>query len=122
MSYCDNYKKGFVELLLLALLAEGDKYGYEVSQEISQRSGGQVKVIEGSLYPVLYKLLDAGHVTDRKVKVGRRLTRVYYHLEPSGLARFQDMLRDYNQFVASMAQILAGPQGTEKEVLDNDGT
>lgn len=122
MSYCDNYKKGFVELLLLALLAEGDKYGYEVSQEISQRSGGQVKVIEGSLYPVLYKLLDAGHVTDRKVKVGRRLTRVYYHLEPSGQARLQDMLRDYNQFVVSMAQILAGPQGTEKEVLDNDGT
>ena len=36
---------------------------------------------EGALYPILYKLSDKGYVSDYKRLAGKRLTRVYYHLE-----------------------------------------
>ncbi len=54
----DNFKKGSVEMLLLSLLAEQDLYGYQMTQLITERGGGYIKVPEGSMYPTLYKLED----------------------------------------------------------------
>lgn len=95
MASRDNFKKGSVEMLLLHLLQEDDLYGYQLSQLIHQRSDGILTIPEGSMYPTLYRLLDKGCITDYKKQVGKRLTRVYYHLEPEGLDYFQALLNDY---------------------------
>ena len=79
-----NYRRGVMSLVLLSLLKRGDMYGYQLVQEAERRSGGRIVTQEGSLYPVLYKLVDQGLISDRKVQVGKRMTRVYYHLESSG--------------------------------------
>ena len=51
LSIRDSFKKGSLEMLILALLKSGDKYGYEISQTIGDRSSSVITIPEGSLYP-----------------------------------------------------------------------
>ena len=70
-------------------------YGYQLTQLISERSDGILNIPEGSLYPTLYRLLEKGYISDSKRQVGKRLVRVYYHLEPSGNEYLTLLLGDY---------------------------
>ena len=101
MGVSENLKRGVTELVLLSLLAQRDMYGYEMSQELQARSGGKFILQESSMYPTLYRLEDKGYITVTKQQVGRRRTRMYYHLEPSG--------RDYLQ--SSVAEYLSMQEG-----------
>ena len=78
-------KKATIEMLLLNLLKEQDMYGYQLSQELKKRSSGLYTILEGSMYPILYRLNDSGYISFFEKKVGRRQTRIYYHLEDNGL-------------------------------------
>ena len=51
MAISDNLKRGTIELTILTLLQDGDMYGYEISQQLSDRSGGLYRILESSLYP-----------------------------------------------------------------------
>ena len=75
-------KKATIEMLLLKLLAEQDMYGYQLSQELKKRSKENYVILEGSMYPILYRLTDQKYISFYEQKVGKRQTRVYYHLEP----------------------------------------
>ena len=104
----ENLKRGTVELLLLTLLQTEDMYGYQLVQETERQSGGRIVTQEGSLYPVLYKLVDQGLISDRKVLVGRRMTRVYYHLEPAGEQRLKELTQEYEEITKGVLQIIEG--------------
>ena len=93
-------------MVILSLLSKTDMYGYQLVQETNRITQGRITTQEGSLYPVLYKLLEQGFVSDRKVLVGKRMTRVYYHIEPSGEVRFKQLLRDYEQIAEGLRMIL----------------
>lgn len=90
-----NFKKGSVEMLILTLLNDQTMYGYQISQEISGRSGNIINIPEGSLYPTLYKLLDEDFVADERRLVGKRMSRIYYSITDKGRERLQDLYRDY---------------------------
>ena len=49
----------------------------------------------GSLYPALYKLIDNKYITDYKKQAGKRLVRVYYHIEPSGEELLEALKAEY---------------------------
>ena len=91
----NSFRRGVVSLVILGLLKKEDMYGYQLVQETERKSGGRITTQEGSLYPVLYKLVDQGLISDRKVLVGKRMTRVYYHLEPAGEQRLKELIREY---------------------------
>lgn len=93
MGIADSLKKGTVELLILKLLQERDMYGYEITQALQEKSDGYFILQEGSLYPTLYRMLDRGLISDRQELVGRRRTRVYYHLEDAGREKYA-LIRD----------------------------
>lgn len=95
-----------LEMLLLKVLEEGDCYGYELTQTLKGRSNGRISIAEGTLYPILYKLLDQGFISDRKELVGKRQTRVYYHLEEPGKAHLEQLLHDYYDLVDAIQSIL----------------
>lgn len=103
-----NFQRGVASLILLSLLKQSDMYGYQLVQEMERQSGGALCMQEGALYPVLYKLQDAGYVTSEKVLVGKRMTRVYYHLEPAGLEYLARLTRDYRAVVNGVFQIVEG--------------
>ena len=90
-----NFKKGATALVILALLKTGDMYGYQLSQTMDEMSGGLFTLQEGSLYPILYRLSEQGFISDQRIKVGKRMTRIYYHIEPAGLEHFKSLMHDY---------------------------
>ena len=99
-----SFQRGVMSLLILSLLDQKDMYGYQIVQEIAARSGGTIVTQEGSLYPVLYKLQDQGMISGEKVLVGKRMTRVYYHLEEPGHRRLQELVHEYQVMTASRAR------------------
>jgi PadR family transcriptional regulator PadR len=102
-----NFRRGVMSLVILALLKREDMYGYQLVQETERSSGGRIVTQEGSLYPVLYKLLDQGLISDRKVQVGKRMTRIYYHLEPAGEVRLAELIQDYQDVTQGVFQIIS---------------
>lgn len=110
-----NFKKGSIELLVLHLLSIQDCYGYQLTQLIEQLSDGRIVVQEGALYPVLYKLSDDSLISEKTVQVGKRKTRVYYHLEPSGIALLEDLRKDYFEVHDGIQAVL-----NSKEVPNNE--
>lgn len=95
------FKKGSIEMLALLMLQEGDIYGYQLIQMLSDRSDGKLSVQEGSLYPLLYRMEDSGYISGRDVTVetmrGRKRNRVLYHLEPSGRVRLRELKVEFDQ-------------------------
>lgn len=102
----NSFRRGMMALVILALLKKEDMYGYQLVQQTVEASGGRILTQEGSLYPVLYKLLDQGFISDRKVQVGKRMTRIYYHLEPAGEQRLEELIWEYEQITIGIHKIL----------------
>ena len=106
MAISENVKRGTIELVVLSLLNDGDMYGYQISQELSNRSDGRYSLQESSMYPTLYRLLDKGFISDRQELVGRRRTRIYYHLEPSGKEYLKKIREEYLSLCSGVLAIL----------------
>lgn len=104
----NSFRRGVMSLIILSLLKREDMYGYQLVQETLNCSGGRIVTQEGSLYPVLYKLLDQGLISDRKVQVGKRMTRIYYHLESAGEAKLQELIEEYEQITQGVHMIIEG--------------
>ncbi|WP_417448565.1 PadR family transcriptional regulator [Hornefia butyriciproducens] len=102
-----NLRTSTIEMLILYLLTKRDLYGYEMSFLLEQLSDGNYSVMESSLYPILYRLLDKKYISDRQITVGKRRTRVYYHLEPPGEVRLKHLLEDYRRTSHGIELILS---------------
>src|SRR2546423_11298211 len=77
-------KKGSAELLILSLVEDRPRHGYEIGQLIELRSRGALRFNVASLYPLLYRLENRGWIRGRWVeKTGPRRRR-YYPLPPDG--------------------------------------
>ena len=100
------FRRGVMSLVILGLLNREDMYGYQLVMETERISEGKLTTQEGSLYPVLYKLQDAGFVSARRVQVGKRMTRIYYHLEPAGEDRLAELINEYKEVTLGIFQII----------------
>ena len=109
----NSFRRGVMSLVILGLLKQEDMYGYQLVQETEKQSGGAIITQEGSLYPVLYKLLDQGLISDRKVLVGKRMQRVYYHLEPAGEERLRELTQEYEAVTHGVFRIIKGGQDND---------
>ena len=101
-----EWKKGSAELLILSLIGDRLRHGYEISKLIEARSGGSVSFHVASLYPLLYRLERRGWIRGRWVeKAGQRRRRLY-RLTAEGrsvLARQRD---GWLRFVQAIARIV----------------
>ena len=103
-----NFHKGLLPMIVLSLLNRNDMYGYELVQETANSSGGLLTTQEGSLYLVLYRLQEQGLISAYRVKVGKRMTRVYYHLEPAGAEHLVQLVQEYRKVTQGAFQIIEG--------------
>jgi len=99
--------------LLLTLLIEEDMYGYQLSQQIKERSDNDIFFPEGSLYPALYKLTEEGYVTSYEKKVGKRLRRIYYRIEEKGVEYQKEIVKEYLSLQTGIHKILFGKEKYE---------
>jgi PadR family transcriptional regulator, regulatory protein PadR len=70
--------------LLLAILAEGENYGYALIQRVKELSHGELVWTEGTLYPVLHRLEKDGLLEAKWKDAGNGRQRKYYRLTRSG--------------------------------------
>lgn len=108
----DNFKRGTVDLVVLAVLTQKDMYGYEIVKTIEEKSGGKFRLPLGTLYPVLYRFLENGYLSDRDEIVNKRL-RKYYHLEDKGKAFFEELLDEYKKISSGVNMIIEGGEKDE---------
>ena len=81
--------------LVLAILSEGESYGYAIIQRVRELSGDRLQWTDGMLYPVLHRLERQGLIVSewRKPDSGRR--RKYYHIVPEGKAALKEEKRQW---------------------------
>lgn len=115
----DNFKRGTAELLVLHLLHTQDLYGYQITHTFEEKSGGAYTMLEGSLYPILYRLTEAGYISDYVVPAGKKRTRRYYHLEDKGREYYKEILNEYLTIAGSIDRIL--DRDPTAEVRDDGG-
>lgn len=109
-AFASELKRGTLELLLLHLVAERPKYGYELVREL--QAGDAIEIKEGTVYPVLYRLEDRGLVVPEWQAEGRGVPRKYYQLTEAGHARLDELRREWRTYVrwVEEAMAIAPPQ------------
>lgn len=93
-------------MLILHLLQQEDLYGYQITQAFKDKTGGQYFILEGSLYNILFRLTEAGYITDYLKRVGVKRTRRYYHMEEKGKLYYLQLLNDYDKVCENVSRIL----------------
>ena len=97
--------RGHLDGLLLAVLADAPGHGYELAQRLHQRSGGDVGVPEGSMYPALHRLEHAGLVRSAWSEGDGRRRRVY-SITPAGRRAAGKSRREWRAFSAAIDRVL----------------
>ena len=100
-----DVKKGSAEVLVLALVEDRPRHGYEIGKLIEERSGGVLKFHIASLYPMLYKLEKRGLIEGRWVeKAGQRRKR-FYRITPQGRLVLQRQRNKWQEFMTALARV-----------------
>jgi PadR family transcriptional regulator PadR len=91
--------------LVLAILAEGDSYGYAILKRVQELSGGHMEWTDGMLYPVLHRLERTGHIQARwqVAESGRR--RKYYSITRQGRSQLAEERRQWQAVDATLRGI-----------------
>lgn len=95
-----------IEMLFLKILKKKDCYGYEITHEIADLTHGRFTIKEGTMYPILYKLEEIGYISSRKVQISKRMSRIYYHLEPSGMKYLEDLYIEYQESIKVVEEFM----------------
>jgi PadR family transcriptional regulator PadR len=106
-------KRGTLEMILLKLLAEREMYGYQLVSTLEARSEQGFQIKEGTLYPVLYRLEDAGLIEARWETPERGTPRKYYRLTRVGLERLQTLIGEWQAFVTIVNRLIETQEVTE---------
>ena len=112
----ENLKKALVEMLVLALLHEREYYALELTQVLTDRSGGAVNI--AFPYAILYRMIDQGYIQElpkRQAPDGRR--RQYFGITDAGRRFFMESWDVYKKFTAGVDLLVSAvcPQEKRKE-------
>ena len=95
-------------MLLLKLLEETDMYGYQMIEELSQKSNDTFTLKAGTLYPLLHQLEQQGMVTSYDDSADNQRIRKYYSLTKKGRGLLADKKAEWKAFSSAVNQVLKG--------------
>lgn len=99
---------GSTGMLLLKLLEGQDMYGYQMIQQLRERSNNVFEMKAGTLYPLLHQLEQQGLVAAYEQAANGGRTRRYYRLTPKGKARLAEREREWRTFSGAVEGVLGG--------------
>ena len=105
-SLARELKRGTLEMILLKLLSPRPMYGYELITTLEVQGGESFSLKEGTLYPVLYRLEDAGFVDTQWEIHDRSVPRKYYHLTKAGTIELQRLINEWQSFYGAVNRLL----------------
>jgi transcriptional regulator len=98
-------KKGSAEMLVLSLLEERARHGYEIAKLIEQRSNGVLTFHAASLYPLLYRMEARRLIQGRWVeKAGQRRKR-HYSITAAGTRVLAERRSGWNAFIEALVRV-----------------
>lgn len=100
--------------IVLAILAEGDSYGYAILRRVRELSGGRLEWTDGMLYPVLHRLERLGHIEARWEVADSGRRRKYYSVTEGGRKQLDEERRQWQTVDATLRNLwdeFAVPQG-----------
>jgi PadR family transcriptional regulator PadR len=98
-------KKGSAELLVLSLVEDRARHGYDISKLIESRSEGTLKFNVASLYPLLYRLEGRGWIQGAWVEKAGQRRRRYYRITPQGRKVLVAQRQGWKQFAEAIRRI-----------------
>lgn len=104
--YSKAFISGVADLLILGILYHSDSYGYEITQNIKRYSNENLVLSPNTVYTSIYKLESKGYISEYSKLVGRKRTRVYYHLEEEGVQHYEASVKEYRFLTETVFQFL----------------
>lgn len=95
-------------MLLLSLLEEADRYGYEIIRELDKRSNKVFQFKEGTLYPVLHKLENKGYVRSYVKRGETGKERKYYKITEKGQKQLVEEKKKWELFSLAVNRVAGG--------------
>lgn len=109
--FSQQMKKGVLDMLVLKLLMQEEKYGYQLISELKEKSGGMIVLKEGTLYPILYRLEDDQLISSRwSEPKGREVSRKYYGITEKGKRAVREMYELWSGFCDTVGSIMSENQ------------
>ncbi|MBP5261444.1 MAG: PadR family transcriptional regulator [Clostridiales bacterium] len=101
-----QFKKGVLDMCVLAVLSKGDSYGYDLAEELSSK----IQIADGTVYPLLRKLASSGEVSTYLKESTSGPPRKYYSLTDKGRERLIKDKKEWTEFAAMVSGIIGGEQ------------
>jgi PadR family transcriptional regulator PadR len=101
-----EWKKGSAELLILSLLEQQSRHGYDLGKLIEARSGGALRFHVTTLYTLLYRLESRELVQGRWVEKANQRRRRYYSLTGAGRKVLAQQRKSWRAFVTAIGQVM----------------
>jgi DNA-binding PadR family transcriptional regulator len=101
-------KMGTTEILILAILTKGDRYGYDISRDVKERSDGFFEFKQGFLYPTLRRMEEAKLISGYwRDSASGGPDRKYYKLTKAGRGKLEASLEAWSEFSKRFNKMLA---------------
>ena len=108
MSVDKSLLAGSTTLLVLKFLEDGDKYGYQMVEELLRRSDKTFELKSGTLYPLLHTLEQKGYIEAWEENAGSARPRRYYHLTDQGHRQLAEKEDEWRNYAGAMLRVLEG--------------
>jgi len=99
---------GSLGLLIMKLLEDGDKYGYQMIEELRRRSDDTFTLKAGSLYPLLHGLEEKGYVSSYEEEAAAGKPRKYYSLTTEGKKALSEKEEAWRVYARAVGRVLEG--------------
>ncbi|NTW42276.1 MAG: PadR family transcriptional regulator [Cellulomonadaceae bacterium] len=97
-------RRGVIGPCILALLATGPRYGPQIVKELDE--GGRLLTSQGTVYPLLTRLSDAGLIRTAREVIENGRSRRYYELTPAGIAHLLEFVADWSRSTSTVDALL----------------
>lgn len=105
--YEQQMKKGVLDMLIMKLLEQEEKYGYQLIQELKRKSEGRITLKEGTLYPALYRMEEEGWIQSRWSEANdKEVAKKYYRLTEEGTQALKEIFSFWKEFSQNVEQIM----------------
>ena len=97
--------RGYTDTIILGQLAQGDSYGYVISKNVLEISGGELQLKEATLYTTFRRLENAGMIESYWGDEHAGARRRYYRLTDAGRQMYEENQGDWRKYRAVISQL-----------------
>ena len=101
----NELKRGSAELMILAVLEERSRHGYEIARLIDDRSGGVLRFHVASLYPMLYRMERRGWIDGKWIEKAGQRRRRFYKLSPAGVKILAEQRSSWHELLTALHRV-----------------